>query len=347
MKRPEFITLLGGAAAALPLAARAQQAPSVPRLGVLLYSNPQADHQMETIRRALRDLGHIEGRNIVIEYRYAQGKPERLPELAAELVRLRPAVILAIGGDVADCKEGNANGAACVHQTVRRYCCVSDPWRTAPSIRTDLVFRSDRRIAVLEGCPSPHAPEYLDRSLAGNRDRCAALDSEADQETSPNDQRHKVKSPFSVAAMSRPNVPSDNRTSEISFAPFPHLRGPSVRSQPTHVPSVLLQGRKSANIHASSGVIRGIPVKGRKPSCGKRSDIVGRRRRSARHALKKLPTKTRASFLSGFGIPGLARRTDTNPPARPGQAIARRQLGRPPALWQSVLRRLLWCEGNL
>jgi ABC-type uncharacterized transport system substrate-binding protein len=52
--------------------------------------------------RALRDLGHIEGRNIVIEYRYAQGKPERLPELAAELVRLRPDVIVAIGGDVAE-----------------------------------------------------------------------------------------------------------------------------------------------------------------------------------------------------------------------------------------------------
>jgi putative tryptophan/tyrosine transport system substrate-binding protein len=102
VKRRECITLLGGAAAAWPLAARAQQASSVLRLGVLLYSNPQADHQMETIRRALRDLGHIEGRNIVIEYRYAQGKPERLPELAAQLVRLRPDVILAIGGDVAE-----------------------------------------------------------------------------------------------------------------------------------------------------------------------------------------------------------------------------------------------------
>jgi hypothetical protein len=56
MKRREFITLFGGAAA-WPLAARAQQASSVLRLGVLLYSNPQADHQMETIRRALRDLG--------------------------------------------------------------------------------------------------------------------------------------------------------------------------------------------------------------------------------------------------------------------------------------------------
>src|SRR2546430_9533940 len=111
MKRRDFITLLGSSAVAWPLAARAQQASSVLRLGVLLYSNPQPDHQMETIRRALRDLGHIEGRNIVIEYRYAQGKPERLPELAAELVRLRPDVILAIGGDVARrAKKGKPKG---------------------------------------------------------------------------------------------------------------------------------------------------------------------------------------------------------------------------------------------
>jgi hypothetical protein len=75
MRRRQFITLLGGAALAWPLAARAQQAPSVPRLGVLLYSNPQADHQMETIRRALRDLGHIEGRNIVIDTATRRGNP--------------------------------------------------------------------------------------------------------------------------------------------------------------------------------------------------------------------------------------------------------------------------------
>ena len=101
MQRREFITLLGGAAATWPLAAQAQQLASVPRIGVLLYSNPQNDPQMASVRRGLSDLGYIEGRNIAIEYRYAEGRAERLPSLAAELVRLRPDVILAIGGDVA------------------------------------------------------------------------------------------------------------------------------------------------------------------------------------------------------------------------------------------------------
>ena len=99
MKRREFITLLGGAAA-WPLAARAQQAPKTSRLGVLLFSTPQADPQMETARRALRDLGYVEGQNLAIEYRSAEGQPERLPDLAADLVRMKPDVLFALGGDV-------------------------------------------------------------------------------------------------------------------------------------------------------------------------------------------------------------------------------------------------------
>jgi putative ABC transport system substrate-binding protein len=100
MRRRELLSLLGGAAAAWPLAARAQQAARLPRLGVLLLSTPQADPQMETARRALRDLGYVEGQNLAIEYRYAEGRPERLPDLAADLVRTRPDVMFALGGDV-------------------------------------------------------------------------------------------------------------------------------------------------------------------------------------------------------------------------------------------------------
>src|SRR5215813_9169293 len=100
MRRREFITLLGGAAAAWPLAARAQQAPKTSRLGVLLFSTPQSDPQMETARRALRDLGYVEGQNLAIEYRSAEGQPERLPDLAADLVRMKPDVLFALGGDV-------------------------------------------------------------------------------------------------------------------------------------------------------------------------------------------------------------------------------------------------------
>ena len=85
MRRREFITLLGCAAATWPLAARAQQAS---RLGVLLYSNPSADQQTREVLRELADLGYIEGRHISLTYRYAEGNLGRLPVLAAELVRL-------------------------------------------------------------------------------------------------------------------------------------------------------------------------------------------------------------------------------------------------------------------
>jgi putative ABC transport system substrate-binding protein len=101
MRRREFITLLGGGVAAWPLVARAQQPSKIARLGILLFSTPQADPQIAVVHGALRDLGYIEGRNLVIEYRYAEGRPDRLPELVADLVRVKPDVIFALGGDVA------------------------------------------------------------------------------------------------------------------------------------------------------------------------------------------------------------------------------------------------------
>jgi putative tryptophan/tyrosine transport system substrate-binding protein len=96
--RREFIIFLGGAVA-WPLAARAQQPMKVRRLGVLLYSTPQAESQVERVRSGLRELGYIEGRNL--SYSSAEGKPERLPDLAAALVREQPDLLLALGGDVA------------------------------------------------------------------------------------------------------------------------------------------------------------------------------------------------------------------------------------------------------
>jgi putative ABC transport system substrate-binding protein len=98
MRRREFIRLVC-ALTAWPFAARAQR--PVSRLGVLLYTNPQADPGIEFVRRGLRDLGYLEGKNLAIEYRYADGRPERLPVLAAELVQSKPDIILALGGDVA------------------------------------------------------------------------------------------------------------------------------------------------------------------------------------------------------------------------------------------------------
>jgi putative tryptophan/tyrosine transport system substrate-binding protein len=99
MKRREFITLLGGAAAAWPFAARAQQEPaSVPKVGVLWPGgSPPGSPRMESFRRGLREQGYVEGRNVAIELRYAERGPQQLPELAAELVRLNVDVILASG----------------------------------------------------------------------------------------------------------------------------------------------------------------------------------------------------------------------------------------------------------
>jgi len=99
MKRREFIVLVSGAVAWFPVAPAQSKEPW--RLGALLYSDPQSDPQMAAIRRGLGDLGYVEGRDIAIEYRYAEGRPERLPDLAAALAALQPRVILAVGGEVA------------------------------------------------------------------------------------------------------------------------------------------------------------------------------------------------------------------------------------------------------
>jgi putative ABC transport system substrate-binding protein len=95
MKRRAFITLLGGAAIAWPLAARAQQPGRVYRIGFLWDGADVFPDALEAFRRGLRDLGYVEGRNLAIEFRWAEGKPDRMRELAEELVRLKVDVIMA------------------------------------------------------------------------------------------------------------------------------------------------------------------------------------------------------------------------------------------------------------
>jgi len=96
MKRREFITIFSGALAALPLAAPAQQGSSERLVGVLSPISEDAGvRNVEALRAGLRDLGYFEGRNVKLEIRYAGGATERLPQLAAELVKLNPDVIVA------------------------------------------------------------------------------------------------------------------------------------------------------------------------------------------------------------------------------------------------------------
>src|SRR5262245_16240673 len=95
MKRREFITLLGGAAAAWPLAARAQQTARLPTIGYLGSGTPAAHgHWVAALVQRLRELGWIEGRNLTIDYRWAEGSSDRAAELAAEFVRLKVDVIV-------------------------------------------------------------------------------------------------------------------------------------------------------------------------------------------------------------------------------------------------------------
>ena len=98
MERRAFLGAVAGGLLATPLAAEAQQAGKVGRIGFLAQgSRDSGSHIAEAFRQQLRELGYVEGQNIIIEYRWAEGRAERLPDLAAELVRLQVDVIVSGG----------------------------------------------------------------------------------------------------------------------------------------------------------------------------------------------------------------------------------------------------------
>src|SRR5262249_1133403 len=94
MKRREFIALLGTGAVAWPVTARAQQSGRIARIGYLSTANPRSAPNFAAFEQRLRELGYMDGQNIVIEYRDAEGDVDRLPDLAADLVRLDVNVIV-------------------------------------------------------------------------------------------------------------------------------------------------------------------------------------------------------------------------------------------------------------
>ncbi|MEA2964484.1 MAG: hypothetical protein QOI46_4582 [Alphaproteobacteria bacterium] len=98
MQRREFIAVLGGAVAAWPLAARAQK--SSPRIGWLVFGDAKLGPIDQSLKDALAQAGLLDGRNVEIVFRYANGMTDRLPELAADLVTQKPNLLLAVGGDV-------------------------------------------------------------------------------------------------------------------------------------------------------------------------------------------------------------------------------------------------------
>ena len=99
MNRRKLLKLAGATTASLWSGSSRAQSARTPRIGVLLYSDPK-DATIESVRSGLRDLGYVEGKTIAFDYRYASGRPERLPQLGVELVELKPDVLLALGGDV-------------------------------------------------------------------------------------------------------------------------------------------------------------------------------------------------------------------------------------------------------
>src|SRR5512137_723397 len=99
MNRRRYVGAMGGAVLALCFTAAKAQGGKVPRIGILLYNSPRAE-PIGPLLQGLDAMGYADGKAIAIEYRFAEDNAERLPDLAAQLVQLKPDVIFAFGGDV-------------------------------------------------------------------------------------------------------------------------------------------------------------------------------------------------------------------------------------------------------
>jgi len=141
IRRRKFLALLGGAAVAWPLTARAQQADRMRRIGVLAgYERPLPEH--EAFRKQLQELGYVEGKNLVIDWRYPEQGTARLPILAEELVALRPDVLVSITTPATAAVKAAAGGIPVV------FSIVGDPVAAGASISNR---RPHQRISMTIG----------------------------------------------------------------------------------------------------------------------------------------------------------------------------------------------------
>jgi ABC-type uncharacterized transport system substrate-binding protein len=161
VKRRDFMTLLAGAAAAWPLGTRAQQS-SISVIG-LLSGNRFEEHELAAIRTALAEAGFIEGRNVAIEYRSADGQYGRLPTLAAELVRRPVALIMAIGG-TASAIAAKASTSTIPIVFANGSDPVKDVW--LPVSTGDELFPRATTVAVLVNRNNPNADVHVQDATA-------------------------------------------------------------------------------------------------------------------------------------------------------------------------------------
>jgi putative ABC transport system substrate-binding protein len=188
MKRREFITLLGGAAASAPFAARAQQTRKIPTIGFMSVSTPAAwSHFVVAFEQRLRELGWINGQTVAIEYRWAEGRTERFVEISAEFVRLKVNLILTGGSAVLAAKRATSTipivfalandplGAGLVASLSRPGGNVTGLSLQGPDIGSKrLVLMREalpglHRLAIIANPASPQAASELDEALAAAR----------------------------------------------------------------------------------------------------------------------------------------------------------------------------------
>ena len=243
MRRREFITLLGGAAAAWPFAARGQQ-PAIPVIGMLNPATAEGYAQvLRKFREGLKEVGYVEGENVVFEYRWADNDVSRLPELAADLVRRRVALIAATGGPASALAAKAATSTIPILFTVG-----GDP------VRLGLVASLGRPGANLTGSNffvfelGAKRLEAL-RELVPGMSRLAVLVDPSNAEVTAGNLREVESAARAMALQMRVLEARNNREIDAAFATFAHEQpdalfvssGPLFASRPVQL--VLLATR--------------------------------------------------------------------------------------------------------